>query len=393
MANIAVVGEIYSHNVGDNVIYTCIESNLKSLNHDVFPIDLSGRSGFTSVNQVQNPSATKKALRLITRNSSFARQGVSLYRWKKRDAALHREHLYEKIKSADGVIIGGGQLLTNNNLEFPLRISNVCSIAKELKKPYAFFSCGAGSGLTGLARSIYKKCLNEAEFISTRDNYSRSILTTLVNSDKKILINCDPVFFLNKEVQRNTKNSAKVGINIMSLDTMKRKNLKINDLSIKQYYNFWMSLISHLTNFEKKPVLFTNGDYYDFQEAVFLSEYLRENNIHIEIVQRPMSGDELISQMETFDEIVATRMHSAIIGCALRIPTVSIAWEQKVHSVFEERGVGEMVLDSSVFYGRPAEVVLYGLETFNNTEMTRRTSHIEYLSCLNECVSTLERYY
>src|SRR5699024_2903970 len=101
----------------------------------------------------------------------MARKLKALVTWK-RQAGNYRSVWSSLIHECDAVLIGGGQLLTDNMLYFPPRLRMISEIAAEQRKPIAVFGCGVGKDLGWITKHMHRQIFNRCTYVSVRDRLS-----------------------------------------------------------------------------------------------------------------------------------------------------------------------------------------------------------------------------
>ena len=91
-------------------------------------------------------------------------------------------HLWrEQLSRCDLVLIGGGQLLMDNDLSFPLKVAELVRIARDLDKHVAFYACGVGREWSWLGSRLFEGALlnPSVSWVSVRDHGSRDLVCSI----------------------------------------------------------------------------------------------------------------------------------------------------------------------------------------------------------------------
>lgn len=154
-------------NVGDEAILLSIITALRKQQPDVSIIVLSN-----------NPASTAKTYNVEAVN-----------RWKMKEVS-------QAIKSADGLISGGGSLMQDSTgMKSIPYYAGIIRIAKWHKKPVFVYAQGMGPINHPLNKWIVKSTFNKVDGITVRDEDSRQLLET-IGVTKKVSIVPDPVIGL-----------------------------------------------------------------------------------------------------------------------------------------------------------------------------------------------------
>ncbi|HBC3841600.1 TPA: polysaccharide pyruvyl transferase family protein [Vibrio parahaemolyticus] len=324
---VIVVGMIYSNNLGDGVIFHSLKLALEELGAKVDSLDTSGMKGFQSIESNKNNKGLKSKLINISPTLYKSLTIVTSMIGRKK----FNKFAEEKIKNADMVIIGGGQLITNFTETLPTRLLDIAELCNRNSKPYSIYGCGVGNSFTKLGKSKYTKLLNGASYVSVRGLDSKARLEKYCNI-KGVKLVPDPVFGLNST--KSLKESRIfVGIcyqDIMSMAMHERKFLDIGKCGVEEIV---FNIVNQYKQLGIRCAIFTNGDPVDFSYAnEFYNKY--KNVVDFELAERPTTPVELIDLISNFSHVISFRMHGAIIAHALGKPTLNIVWDKKINEVW-----------------------------------------------------------
>lgn len=389
MKKIALVCEAYSSNLGDAFICKQVQSLIKSKGLDVVCVDLSGRRSFSnSESQCSTLKSNREKFKNITSffsRSPFLRRVVTYIRWKRNSESDFKSYVCSILKDADGVVIGGGQILTDTNLEFPLRLQSVYEVCKEYQKPYVVFSVGVGDGLSLYARNVLNRIISDAEFVSVRGRVSRSRVCNL-NHNVLVVENPDPVFYSDSNSDDGHfftgVNGLYVGLNILSPSVFRRFVPSLKFLSDDDYRRFWYKVATAVCNEGGKCVIFTNGSQSDFESAMFVFQYLKAKDVDVVILPRPSNPSLLSDQINGLDVVVATRMHAGIKAYSLGKVVIPVGWDKKIDEVWGQIGIETVVPPSVIISAAPWADLLKGVNAMAMNDassscfINRKISHV-----------------
>lgn len=319
---VLLIGEKYSTNLGDGVIYDVVEKIcIEKLKLECEEFDLSGQHNFVKDNIEIN--GLKVKLKEVIKKNRFMHKYLSLYtRVKKIKTNLKKVNF----KELDAAIFVGGQLFMEY-FSLPIYI-----ITKELNKnniPVIFNCCGWGKFENKLFIKFLEKAINmkNVRFISLRDNLSIFDEKLEIKHINKVEQTLDPVFELNyfydkKDFERKDL----IGIGIMPPYLFSKKNNI--DISEEQLFSLIDSIIEKF-EFEKcKWEFFVNGSKDDYDCAY---RYLKSRNYSLDkLYKRPTTPIELIKTIARYKSIFSMRLHSHIIANSLGITSIGLVWDNKV---------------------------------------------------------------
>jgi polysaccharide pyruvyl transferase WcaK-like protein len=360
MPRVAVFGECYSENLGDAVILGTVEYLLRRIlpGIEISSFDLSGRK--------QAQTTKKGSYGLIQHVNRNLRRRVPLYRrcinivlWHLRDKKALSKTWSEAVAWADLCMLDGGQLLMDNDLNFPLKIHALAGLTKSRQKPVVFFGCGVGKRWSPIAKHLFANTLeiDEVSTIYVRDRYSYNhLIGHLPNVSHKVVASYDSALWAAEayNISRITS-SPTIGLGVTTPNVLKRYKRSINYDSI---LTFWEDIAVCLHQRGQAFQLFTNGaledDLFALQVAGRVSAKLGMPQETL-LAARPLSALDLVRQISNYKAVMAYRLHANIIAYALQIPSIGLIWDEKVRYFGEETNRSEFFLDADIL--APAEIV------------------------------------
>ncbi len=340
LRKIVIVGEIWSPNLGDGIIADSLSFLLKQVQSDVQVslLDISGRDSISAP-----PSGKLLPAKKLVRSKMWSRMLVNVLRWRIRE----RRFLpvwSTTLSDADVVIIGGGQLLMDNALDFPVKVSAVSRLSRSLGKPTHFVSCGVGSKWSFGASRLFRKALKSSSSISVRDTLSVERLESFVPG-APVSLSSDPALWTADVYKKNYQSGNDlVGLGIMNVDLINRHtnlNLSVDDL-----VEFWVGLGSKLhtrgVNFE----FFTNGSPDDYEVAQQVFHAIHDQRaIPCTLARRPTTACELALNISQYKAILASRLHAHVVATSYHIPSIALVWDDKVRTFFRDTGREDLAFD------------------------------------------------
>ncbi len=383
---VAVFAETHSSNLGDGVIYDCISYLFGTHGVTTIPVDLSGRSESVSDDgtqtEINEPSALRKLVRKPFQSNRQLGRAHAALDWYVLKRNRQMRQWSNVILSSDAVVIGGGQILTDRFFRFPPRIYEVARLAQLHGKPLAVFGCGSDPRWGYLAAKLYSKVLQQAVYVSARDQNSASFLAEYVNSDVSVDVHPDPAFVvggLNPQLV-GLDGSDVLGVNLQPANDFRRHVPSLRALTDNQYFEFWAKVILGASNSGRHVRLLTNGNWDDYATARKLLAHLHNKGVAIELEPRPLCVDELVEQISKLSSMISTRMHAGIVARGLGKNVAPIAWDPKVSAVWQQVGGLKTVLPAETLLSQDPwpiiEKVLHD-QSADSLDMTKNIVSIE----------------
>lgn len=283
------------------------------------------------------------------------RRLIHLAQWVSGERRQFIRSYRDAIHSSDGVIIGGGQILVDRQLFFPLRIGAIVTMARAAQKPIALFSCGADPRWGWIARRIYRQLVRDAGYISVRDRTSASALFAL---DKRAPVRVHPdIGFLAAHVYPTTDIPSRnvLGINVMPYETVAAFAEGVKQATRCDYIAFWRRLATSAADRGWLVKLMTNGNHADFQTACEIYSQIQFNG-RVELAPRPANPGELVETLSGIDCLIASRMHAGIVAHSLGKRVLPLVWDTKVKAVWDEVDPAIPLFHFDELFGQDAKV-------------------------------------
>jgi len=393
---VAVFGETHSSNLGDGVIYDCISYLFGKHGVTTIPVDLSGRPESVPAAGAQaefvEPGALRKLLRKpFQRNRQLGRAHAALdwYVRKRRRQVRQWSHV---IKSCDAVVIGGGHLLTDRFFRFPPRISEVARRAKMYGKPLAVFGCGSEQSWGYLASKLYSSALQQAVYVSVRDQNSASLLSKYVSCDVSVNVHPDPAFVVGelKPALVGLDQSDVLGVNLQPANDFRRHVPSLSALTDQQYCEFWAKVVVGASTSGKQVRLLTNGSWEDYSTARKVVALVHKQGVAIELEPRPLHVNELLEQISKLSSIVSTRMHAGIVAGSLGKSVAPISWDPKVSAVWAQVEGQKCVLPAEIILSQDPWLTIEKVLTDQSADSFDVSKDIESIeSAVRNCLSAV----
>lgn len=317
---ILFVNEAQGDNLGDQAIYKGIVSLFSTFkNVDLIQVQLSFNSGSNKL-----VKESQDNLRFIKKNKYI--HSIVLFIRLFLLNFFRLIPLFNHIRRSELVIFGGGSLLINNKLVFPINLLFISSLCRLLRVPYGVAGVSTRKIESELAKKIIKIFLKKSSFNYVRDIRSQQLC------EHQFLIHVDilPDFALLLKNDARDPKEKSIAVNIMGRQI---HGFFSDDEKFENYVNSICELI--ISNRNEKLILFTTGEHTDIDTARIIKNKVLafDDTILMELVN-PSNIDELYKIYKS-EVVFATRLHSSIIGLALGCRVVCFNWDEKVDGFFE----------------------------------------------------------
>ncbi|MGB9669125.1 MAG: polysaccharide pyruvyl transferase family protein, partial [Anaerolineales bacterium] len=307
----------------------------------VIPLDISARLGW---------SLTKKRSLNLTLSSYGRQYGGKFYDilnairiwlsyhfvWKKNWQA--------NLLNADLCFIGGGKLIMDNHLDFPLKLYLLSHLARRSHVPYHLFAVGVGQNWSSLGLRWMQSVVKNATTIHVRDKVSLLRINHSFPHPNVSIVN-DPALWAAELYGYETlARQKKVGINILNRVDFNEQRPPQSKVTPQDWETFWINLAVALTKQGFSVEYFTNGNGLDEELANRVWKKAITLEPTINRAKRPYKPKELARLIQNYSMVLASRLHATILAASYRIPTIGIAWDDKVTQFYNSMNCGERAL-------------------------------------------------
>lgn len=308
--NILLIGEKYSPNLGDGVIFDSVKHILYK-NNNVLEMDLSSRTGYSISDKEQSAIIFK--LKTQLRKIKIYHIISSKYRAIRMRRRLNRINC----KKIDFIVLAGGQLFIDY---FADSLYEIYRFSQDNNIKLIFNAIGLGV-INKKNKKLIKKILSSKNMkgISIRDSFQKyeELIT------RKPTFSLDPVFELEVPNTSSWNNKKKeiIGVGIMD------PSVYDQDYDIKYYIRLYKKIFDTLKKNNITFEVFTNGSREDDRFSKMIISSIDKT---IEIAKRPNTPSELIELLGNYKTIISFRLHSHIIFASQGIKTMGFIWDQKI---------------------------------------------------------------
>jgi len=338
----------YSPNLGDGLLSECLENALidAGASTETTSADLAARCEYGDA--MLGRGAIMKLLDAMP--APMRKQAVRV------PLALHgamkwRPHYAAALQGADGVVLGGGNLLSDLDLNFPTKIGLSFDEAAKRDLPMAIYACGVGSGWSRAGLKLGRKAFSHKQLraVFVRDGASKELFDTMFAdaTGHTAQVVRDPGLLASQYFPAAAKvESARpvAGLNIMSHIAIRYH--ADNAPGLAQLDEFYIDVARGLVAAGYEVRAFTNGSPEDQHYMAELRPRLEELGTPQDIAfltQRDPAG--LCAHISAFDVLVAYRMHAVIAAYSYRVPVIALEWDRKLNSFMHSVSLADNLLN------------------------------------------------
>ncbi|WP_195909673.1 polysaccharide pyruvyl transferase family protein [Rhizobium tubonense] len=344
----------YSENLGDGLLALCIEKYLGHGGVDnvqIETIDLAGREGFGTSRNRRQP-----AIRILHRLPPFARRMAVEYVLGRSLRKL-RQEWEKKIAAADAVVIGGGNLFQDDDLNFPLKVGTLLDCVRQAKRPLAIYAVGVSGHWSPRAKSLFER-LHKTQIVhlSVRDNFASDNWSHHFPDGPAAEIFPDPGLLVRHMTGPQAdlfepKFKRVAGICVTEPIILERHASQSVSAIPFRSVDDYRELIKLLLADGHRVCVFCNGA---AEDQAFANQILDDAAMakhlasgRVELAERPRTPEELIDILTSTSVILAHRLHACIAAYSLAIPHVGLGWDKKVQGFFQSVGREEYFVNGT----------------------------------------------
>jgi glycosyltransferase involved in cell wall biosynthesis/polysaccharide pyruvyl transferase WcaK-like protein len=330
----------FSPNLGDGILSEALENALCELGSDqreTFSVDLAARTQY-------GPGAVSRSmlLKVLNMTPSVVRQAAIRLPLEILLRSRWSPHYEKHMDGAEAVVIGGGNLFSDMDLNFPSKMAAVLHLAAERRLPTAVYGVGVAGGWSRAGLSIMRRALAAAHpcYVSVRDKASKEHFDAMFAeaAGRPAEIVRDPGLLVSRYVERPPVPTGHrpIGLCIMSAISVNyHSSLNTSGSELSDWY---VALCERLGNEGRTILAFTNGSPEDelFLDAIMARLDPASGG---RLVRRSVADPtELAGLIAGLDVLIAHRMHALIAGYAFAVPIFALQWDPKVDAFMESIG-------------------------------------------------------
>lgn len=341
---ITIAGEIYSTNLGDGLIYESLGYLFRRQEPSatIQALDISGRSHWQTASKPPLKTKFTALGRLIT---------PKLYRWINVlqfgiQYLTQLEECWKRILAqTDLLVIGGGQLLMDNYLDFPFKLLLLFRLANQLGIPIHIVGVGVGGNWSRTGKSWAEKVVHSALSISVRDFVSQDNLRQIFQRPD-VSRTADAAFWA-EEVYGRIPNpqEQKIGLGVLNFADFKAHDISTRLVTARQWLAYWQKIVAE-TGGKGLPVeIFTNGNLLDEEFAWKVYRGHSSGMQQLRKAERPTLPRALAHRISGYRAVIAARYHANILAAVYRVPALGFIWDNKVRYLYQSIGCEDQMID------------------------------------------------
>ena len=292
------------HNVGDEAILQAIIHALRAEKSDIKITVLSN-----------DPDYTKKTYGVNAVN-----------RWKLGE-------VFKAIRSADGVISGGGSLLQDKTgMKSVPYYTGIMMIAHRiLRKPFFVYAQGIGPLDQSVSQKLVKYALSKADFLSVRDQESFDLLRK-IGLNGEIELVPDPVMGMEYKERLNRAWLEKEGLTEKPFITVAIRDW--TSLGFAEFKEKIVEVLDRCADEGGYRIVFLpmHGEHDD----VFSSEIMGAMKNPASIFPYDASIEEKVSLIGDSSLLIGMRLHALIFAAIAHTPMIGISYDPKIDSFINQ---------------------------------------------------------
>lgn len=334
--NIALINVRFSPNLGDGLLSECLEGELRRhLPESSFvTVDLAGRTEYSTGSRLRRPLMKLLMLAPGPLRRLVVRQVFN--------RLIKRLAFSEALEGCHAAVLGGGNLLADADLNFPLKIAHA---AQSLRKsstnglPFVIYAVGASRNWSVEGSGLFRQVLAMPSLISiaVRDELSRKALLAQAPDqlrDREIRLVRDPGLLAARHFSVERGIGARpIGICITDPLALRYHGGKVDTHALIQWFE---ELVAALVTAGHDILLFTNGSPEDRHCLDRHTEqWQRVDPVRVRVAPPAADPAGLMQIVAGCSLVIAHRMHACIAAHSLGIPTIGLRWDAKLDAFFD----------------------------------------------------------
>ena len=246
---------------------------------------------------------------------------------------------------ADLAISTGGTYLVERYSLWP-RIFEF-EMLRALGVPIIFYTQSLGPFTKQSTRRRLRSVMDAASLVLLRDNRSRDHLLDIGVPNDRLHVLADAVFTFAADAPafERCEPLRRVAVSVRSWPYMQagdgnQRYVKAIQALVERLVRSHGCDVTFVSTCQGVPEYWTDDSAMAAEIEAGLASDVRG---HVSVDRSFRRPEELVAMLESFDLLVSTRMHGAILGLCAGVPVLPIAYEFKTEELFARLGLGEFV--------------------------------------------------
>lgn len=347
---IALLNVKYSPNLGDGLLSECLEAELTSAlpGAEVFSIDLAGRRAYPDL----GPSRRAHAIWVLEALPLWLRRMVTRTALGALVALRLRGHFNEQLAGCRAAVLGGGNLLTDADLNFPMKLAGALDEVRRRDLPMAVYGVGANRDWSDAGRRLFGEALRSVRltFASVRDRRSQRAWEELLEPQgvPAARLAGDPGVLACRHFVADAPAAEGPLAGLCITAPMALRYHADHGHAQADLDDWYGAAATTLAAMGLRVALFTNGSPEDRDYLARMApQWVRRARGPVTVTNPFADPTELAGFIGSCDLIVAHRMHACIAAHSFGIPTIGLRWDSKLDSFFALAGREAFIADTA----------------------------------------------
>ncbi|MEO0031218.1 MAG: hypothetical protein RIS94_976 [Pseudomonadota bacterium] len=346
---IALLNVKYSPNLGDGLLAECLERELERAlpGAQVFSIDLAGRRAWP----LPGPSRRARAIALLEALPQWARRAAVRLALALLVRLRLRRHVARRLHGCDAVVVGGGNLLTDADLNFPMKLAGALAETRRRRLPVAVHAVGASRAWSPSGRALFARALGAVPlaWVSLRDSRSQQAWADQLESAglPPARLARDPGLLASRHwpAAPPPPDGPRAGLCITAPMALRyhADGPPAPDNLAAWYGDAARALVEEGFT----VALFTNGSP---EDRAYLAHHgpgwIAQARGPVTLTNPFADPAALAGFISTCALVVAHRMHACIAAHSYGIPTIGLSWDVKLNSFFDLAGRANFIAET-----------------------------------------------
>ncbi len=345
----------YGANLGDQLIAQCVAAELSKAEPSfaIVTEDLGGRDAPPT--GTRHRGLRMAALFILQALPKPARQWVAGKLLERLVRARLEPRWHAVLSDADAVVIGGGGIFADSDLNFPMKISAAIRMATDRQLPLAIHAVGVSPGWSPRGRRLFDEALRRAKLCSLtmRDDSAIAMWNAELRNDslRPTGVAPDPALTLTHHLSIESADPGRpqtIGICLTSPAALRYHGVSLAGArAIEQWY---LSVAAELSQRGFRVVGFDTGVTEDVHFAMQLANaFAQATNSKGHIAPSSDNATALVTLISGFHGLISHRLHAIIAAYTLGIPGLALEWDPKMQGQMDMLGCGDRLLDAQRF--------------------------------------------